>query len=261
MNTHIRVAPGDLFGDGVFETIHLRPDGPWLLHEHLARLVRSAAILGLPEPDLSELPAFTGEDIAVPGVDPGSDVPRALRIIYTGGRVHTAVTPIPPAVLRERRDGVRVITADLGVSVRRRPPWSISSAKSLSYAENFAARRWAVRQGADDMIWFATEGYALEAPTASVVWLAGGELCTVPPAEAGILPGITAAHLLSLAPSVGLRAAERMVTLDELVAADAIWLASSLRGLAEVTELDGKPRPHSPWTPRLLTLLGFPATS
>ena len=252
MNTHIRVAPADLFGDGVFETIHLRPDGPWLLDEHLARLVRSAAILGLPEPDLSGLPAH--------GDWARDDVPRterALRVIYTGGRVHTAVTPVPPGVLRERREGVRVITADLGVSVRRRPPWSISAAKSLSYAENFAARRWAVRQGADDMIWFSTEGYALEAPTASVVWLSGDELCTVPPAEAGILPGITAAHLLSLAPSAGLRPAERLVTLDELSSADAIWLASSLRGLAEVTELDGKPRPHSPWTSRLLTLLGF----
>jgi 4-amino-4-deoxychorismate lyase len=160
-------------------------------------------------------------------------------------------------VLRERRDGVRVISADQGISVRRRPPWSIAAAKSLSYGENFAARRWAVRQGADDLIWLSTEGYVLEAPTASVVWLTGGELCTVPPADAGILPGITAAHLLSLAPSTALNPVERMITLDELASAEAIWLASSLRGLAEVTELNGTPRPRSPWTPRLLTLLGF----
>ncbi|MEU8656620.1 aminotransferase class IV [Actinoplanes philippinensis] len=245
MNDRILVAPTDLLGDGVFETVHLRPEGPWLLDRHLARLCRSASILGLPEPDLTPI----RERVFVST--------GALRIIYTRSLLDVSVSPFPEAALRERRDGVRVLSADLGVSVRRRPPWSISAAKSLSYAENFAARRWAARQGADDLIWLSTEGYVLEAPTASVVWLAGDELCTVPPDEADILPGITAAHLLSLAPSLGLRAAERMITLPALAAADAIWLSSSLRGLAEVTALDGTPRARSPWTGRLLAALGF----
>ena len=246
MTDRILVAPTDLFGDGVFETLHLRPAGPWLLEEHLARLCRSAAILDMPAPDLAPVRRR-------PFPETG-----ALRILCTRSLLDMSVSPIPPTMLRERRDGVRVLSADQGISVRRRPPWSISSAKSLSYAANFAARRWAVRQGADDMIWFSTEGYVLEAPTASVVWLAGGTLCTVPAEEAGILPGITARHLLSRAGSVGLRAAEQMITLEGLAAADAIWLASSLRGLAEVRELDGVPRAGSPWTPRLLELLGFP---
>jgi 4-amino-4-deoxychorismate lyase len=240
----ILVTPADLLGDGVFETVLLRPSGPWLLDAHLARLSRSAALLDLPPPSVGS---------------PIQNLPEtgALRIIYTRNILDVSVSPIPPQVLRERRDGVRVISADRGISVRRRPPWSIAAAKSLSYGENFAARRWAVRQGADDLIWLSSEGYVLEAPTASVVWLTGDELCTVPPADAGILPGITAAHLLSLAPSIALKPVERMITLDELASAEAIWLASSLRGLAEVTELNGTPRPRSPWTPRLLTLLGF----
>ncbi|MEU4421129.1 aminotransferase class IV [Actinoplanes sp. NPDC024001] len=249
MSDRIPVSPGDLLGDGVFETMHLRPDGPWLLDAHLDRLARSAALLDLPAP-----PDLRGR-IAEEAVGTGT-----LRIIYTrGGVLHITVSGIPPQILRERRDGVRVISADLGVSAGRRPPWSITAAKSLSYASNFAARRWAARHGADDMIWLSTEGYVLEAPTASVVWLTGDALCTVPPAETGILPGITAAHLLSVAPSAGLRPAERMLTLPELAAADAIWLASSVRGLAEVISLDGVSRARSPWTPRLLDLLGFSA--
>src|SRR4051812_21216873 len=40
----------DDFGDGVFETLHLRDGRPWLLDEHLARLIRSAAALGLSLP-------------------------------------------------------------------------------------------------------------------------------------------------------------------------------------------------------------------
>lgn len=245
MNDRILVPPTDLMGDGVFETLHLRPAGPWLLDAHLARLAGSAALLDMPAPDLPHL----------------SDLPDSggMRVIYTRSVIDISVFPLPPAILRERQNGVRVISADLGVSVKR-PPWSVSAAKTLSYAENFAARRWAARQGADDLIWLSTEGYVLEAPTASVVWLTGDTLCTVPPAAAGILPGITAAHLLSVAPSVGLRPAERMITLAELAAADTIWLTSSLRGPAEVTSLDGVPRARSPWTPRLLDLLGYSAT-
>ena len=251
MTARIPVLPGDLLGDGVFETMHLRPDGPWLLDAHLTRLERSAVVLELPPPPRASTLARIGE--AVAGKPAG-----AVRVIYTrGGLLHASVSEIPQSVLRERRDGVRVISADLGVSALRRPPWSVGAAKSLSYASNFAARRWAARQGADDVVWLSTEGYALEAPTASLVWLAGDTLCTVPPATAGILPGITAAHLLSLAPSAGLRADQRMITLPELAGADAIWLASSLRGLAEVTSLDSAERVRSAWTPRLLGLLGF----
>ncbi|MEV6297938.1 aminotransferase class IV [Actinoplanes sp. NPDC051861] len=247
MSERILVPASDLLGDGIFETLHLRPSGPWLLSAHVDRLLESAALL--------ELPALSRNIVlsVVPAATSG-----ALRIVYTrSGLLHAGVSEIPPSVLRERRDGVRVISADLGVSAGRRPPWSLSAAKSLSYASNFAARRWAARHQAEDMVWLSSEGYALEAPTSSIVWLSGDELCTVPPAEAGILAGITAAHLLSVAPSVGLTPVERMITLPELAGADAIWLASSLRGLAEVVSLDGVARVRSPWTPRLLDLLGF----
>lgn len=248
VSDRLLVSAAELFGDGVFETVHLRPSGPWLLGAHLDRLARSAALL-----DLALPPSLT-EQIGSPAADPEG----ALRIMATRESLHITVSSIDPAVRRERREGIRLLSADLGVAVDRRPPWSLAAAKSLSYASNFAARRWAGRHDADDVVWLSSEGYVLEAPTASIVWLAGDTLGTVPPSQAPILPGITAAHLLSLAGSAGLRAAERMVTLPELASADAIWLASSLRGLAEAVSLDGAARARSPWTGRLQAMLGFP---
>jgi 4-amino-4-deoxychorismate lyase len=237
------VSAAELFGDGVFETVHLRPSGPWLLPAHLARLARSAALLDLPF-DPGSL------DIGSPSADPEG----ALRIMVTRESVHVATSPVSPAAIRERTTGLRLLSA---FSVDRPPPWSLAAAKSLSYASNFAARRWAARHHADDVVGLSGDGYVLEAPTASIVWLTGDTLCTVPASEAPILPGITAAHLLSVAGAAGLRAAERMVKLPELAAADAIWLASSLRGLAEAVSLDGVPRARSPWTGRLQALLGY----
>jgi 4-amino-4-deoxychorismate lyase len=247
---------GVLHGDGVFETVHLRASGPWLLGEHLARMGTSAAQLDLPLPGVDVLRSLALEAAAA-----WSGPEGALRLVCTRGpaggppTLYATVEAVPAAALRQRRGGIRLVTAAVG----GRPPWSLSAAKTISYAENLAARRWAGTRGADDVLWVGPDGYALEAPTASLVWLAGDTLCTVPPRRTGILPGLTAAALLGDARRLGLRAAHRMITADRLADADAIWLASSLRGLAEATSLDGKPRSPSGWTPRLLELLGFPA--
>lgn len=246
------MSPSELFGDGVFETVHLRSSGPWLLEAHLDRLARSAALLDFEVP-----PRPVVEERVATAVAAFAEPEGALRIILTRASLHVTVSVIPETVRRERRDGIRLITAGLGYAIGGRPPWSLTGAKSLSYASNFAAKRWAARQGADDVLWLSTDGYALEAPTASLVWLAGDDLCTVPAAEAQILPGTTAAHLLATAPDLGLHPTERMVTRDELTGADAVWLASALRGLAEAITLDAEPRTRSPWTPRLLDHLGF----
>jgi 4-amino-4-deoxychorismate lyase len=242
----------DDYGDGVFETLHLRDGHPWLRDEHLDRLARSAALLDLPLPPRPSLISLISRAAETRPSGEG-----ALRLICRRDLTYYAtVAAVPETARRERRDGIRLLTADLGVSVRR-PPWSLSGAKTLSYAENLAARRWAATQGADDMVWLSIEGYALEAPTASLVWLTDDTLCTVPAERTGILPGTTAAHLLSVAGELGLTADERLIKRDELAASDGIWLASALRGLAEATSLDGSPRRRSPWTPRLLELLGF----
>jgi 4-amino-4-deoxychorismate lyase len=249
----VPVSPAELFGDGVFETVHLRAGGPWLLDEHLDRLTRSAALLDLALPPRSSLTGRVTE-----AADGFTAAEGALRVICTRESVHVTVAAVPEATVRERRDGVRLISAGLGFALGGQPPWSLAGAKTLSYAPNFAARRWARAQGGDDLLWLTTDGYALEAPTASLVWLAGGDLCTVDPARAAILPGTTAAHLLTAAVAAGLRPVRRLVTIDELRGADAVWLASALRGLAEAVTLDGQPRARSPWTPRLLDLLGYP---
>jgi 4-amino-4-deoxychorismate lyase len=246
------VSPSELFGDGVFETVHLRSGTPWLLDEHLDRLARSASILELALPPRGQIASRVVQAAAGWTSDEG-----ALRILCTREALHVTVSAVPSSALRERRDGVRVLSADVGHGVGQRPAWALSGAKSLSYGSNFAARRWARQRGADDLLWVSLEGYALEAPTASLVWLSAGQLCTVPADDADILPGTTVRQLLSVASTLGLRAATRMILLPELRAAEGIWLASSLRGLAEVVSLDGAERARSPWTPRLLASLGY----
>ena len=254
---------GVLRGDGVFETMHVRAGRPWLLDDHLTRMAGSAARLGLALPPEPELAGLAAEACAHwPGEQEG-----ALRLVCTrgvedGGAV-TAVATISPvgvARLRARREGVTVATATLGypADARRAAPWLLSGVKSLSYAVNMASLRWAAEQGHDDVLWVSTDGWVLEAPTASLVWVDGEELCTVPAEPTGILAGCTARHLLGHAATLGLRAAERMIRPAELADVDGAWLTSSVRGVVEIRAVDGRPVPRSAHTGPIRRLLGFP---
>jgi 4-amino-4-deoxychorismate lyase len=254
---------GVLRGDGVFETLHVRRREPFQLDAHLDRMARSARLLGLALPARAALVELAGQACAAWP----PDAEGALRLVCTrgpedGGPVtaYATVAPISAVAQAQRRTGVDVITATLGVPVEARgsSPWLLGGAKTLSYAVNMATLRWAAERGAQDVLWVSVDGYALEAPTSTLVWLVDGVLCTVPAAATGILAGTTAGHLLGRAAELGLRADERLIRPADLESADGVWLASSVRGLAEVRALDGVPLGPSAETGRLQKLLGYP---
>jgi 4-amino-4-deoxychorismate lyase len=253
---------GALRGDGIFETMHVREGRPWLLAEHLARLADSARRLDLALPPTEAVAGLVDQACAAwPATTEG-----ALRLVCTrgpedGGEVtmYATVAGVGEGIHRARAAGVGLLTATLGIpaTVRADAPWLLGGAKTVSYAVNMATLRWAAAQGADDVLWVSTDGYALEAPTASLVWLDGDTLLTVPPAGTGVLAGITTRYLLDHAGEIGLGAGERMVRPPELSTMDGAWLASSVRGLAEVHTIDGAPVPVSPHTAPMRKLLGF----
>jgi 4-amino-4-deoxychorismate lyase len=253
---------GAVRGDGIFETMHVRAGTAWLLDEHLDRMARSADRLDLALPPKASLAGLAAE--AVGAWPAGAE--GALRLVCTRGpeagggvTVYATVAPIAEAVLRGRRDGLRLATASLGFAAdaRQRAPWLLAGAKTLSYAVNMASGRWAASQGADDVLWVSSDGWALEGPTSTLVWLDGDTLATVPVATTGILAGTTARHLLDNAAALGWTADERMITPAELAGADGAWFLSSVRGIAEIRSVDGTDLRPSAFTAKLRGFLGF----
>lgn len=241
---------GVLRGDGIFETMHVRAGQPWLRDEHLARMARSAARMALALPPQPELVDLSDQACA----EWPRDVEGALRLVCTRGpeaggpvTVFATVAPVSPASIRAR-DGIAVATASLGFAADARTgaPWLLGGVKSLSYAVNMASQRWATGHGVDDVLWVSADGYALEAPTSTLVWLTGTALCTVPAERTGILPGTTARWLLNHAGELGYTAEERMITPAELTTVDGAWLLSSVRGVAPIRTLDSAELPQSP---------------
>jgi 4-amino-4-deoxychorismate lyase len=163
---------------------------------------------------------------------------------------------VPAETLRQRDEGVSVVSLSLGIPAgfRATAPWLLGGAKTLSYAVNMAAQRHAHAAGADDVVFTSLEGRLLEGPTSTVVWAAGGRLHT-PPVETGILAGTTQARLFARAEADDWPTAVTPGTVEDLRAADAVWLLSGIRGAATVTRLDGVERGDAGLSQRVRELL------
>lgn len=248
---HIRADDlGLMRGDGVFETILVVAGQPRELGPHLDRLARSAAMLELPPPDRAQwercvravLDAWRG------------DAEMALKLVYTRGPEFGDGTPtgfalgmpIGAKTLRNRETGVRAVTLDRGYEpeIAARAPWLLLGAKSLSYAVNMAAIRYAEAHDAEEAIFIAADGSVLEGPTSSVVVVQGRTLRTTPPSS-GILPGTTQGALFRAAEQAGWVTKVEPLTRAELTEADGLFLASSVRKITRVRLLDGVALPDA----------------
>ncbi|MFM2719773.1 aminodeoxychorismate lyase [Microbacterium mcarthurae (nom. nud.)] len=232
-------------GDGVFESLgvvdgHAQEVGP-----HLDRLAHSARLCDLPAPNLDQWRAAIARVAVEAG--PGESV---IKLILSRG-VEDGPSPTAwvtlgdaPDNARSRTEGVRVATLDRGYALDTpsRAPWLLLGAKTLSYAVNMAAIREAKRRGADDAVFVTTDGFVLEAPTASVLLRFGDRFVTPAPA-AGILHGTTQLSLFALLERRGFRTAYETVPVQDLVRADAAWLLSSVRLAAPIAAVDGEVRP------------------
>ena len=254
---------GVVRGDGVFDALLASFGRAHHLDEHLARLAASASILQLPAPDDA---GYRRAVAAILDAWDWDDEPEAvLRTIMTRGpegldepNGWVMAAPLDDATKRERVEGVRVLILDRGFEGADVAPlpWLLPGAKSLSYGINMAAKRYAVANGADDVIFYAPSGKLLEGPTSSVVLDLDGELVT-PPLD-GILRSITIEELLAKAPDAGLTVRVAELQRDDLARCRGAWLLSSGRILARVTHADGTPLPASPLDADLMRLLEVP---
>ena len=230
-------------GDGVFESVAVLNGRTPYLDAHLARMSTSARLLALADPG----PAVWHALVTTVLADWPADVEGVCRLFLTRGlgegmpaTALALLAPVPAETVRQRMQGISVVSLGLGVPVdfRARAPWLLGGAKTLSYAVNMAALRHAHSIGADDVVLTSLEGQLLEGPTSTVVWAGGGSLRT-PQLETGILPGTTVARLFARAAAAGWRTATSWGTVADLHAADAVWLISGVRGAAPVHTLDG----------------------
>jgi 4-amino-4-deoxychorismate lyase len=237
---------GVLRGDGIFETVLVVDGKPRELGPHFDRLVRSAGMLDLPVPDRAAFDRATQAVLA--NWTGGAEM--ALKWVYTRGIEGGDGTPtafalgleIAEKVKRQRVDGIAAVTLERGIDegLADRAPWLLFGAKTLSYAVNMAALREADRRGAEEVVFTTSDGFVLEGPTSTVVAVTSGTLRT-PPSTLGILPGTTQAALFRAAEREGWTVKVEPLRVADLLDADGLFFASSVRKVTRVHTLDGEP--------------------
>ena len=253
-------------GDGVFETLLVRAGAACLVGSHLRRLAQSAEMMNLPAPDLEAWRRAI--ETAVQRWTVATDQDGALRLVYSRGResgseptAYLTVNPLPERVLAARRDGVDAVMLERGLPAdgAQEMPWLLAGAKTLSYAVNMAALRHAAARGADDVIFVSSDGFILEGPRSTVVIAvdggAGRPCLLTPPPWWPILRGTTQQALFEVARNSGYDCDYQALRPADLVAAQGIWLVSSITLGARVHTLDGRALPSSPMRDEMARLI------
>jgi 4-amino-4-deoxychorismate lyase len=245
-------------GDGVFETLLVMDGHVRKLPAHLRRLASSARLLELDVPghEAWERAIVTALDEYQRTVGPLQEV--VVKLVATRGvegaheaTCWVAASAPAPAAKRQREEGIDVILLDRGYDsdIAERAPWLLLGAKTLSYAVNMAALRYAHAHGADDVIFTSADGKVLEGPTSTVL-IAHAEKddagrvtlrrLVTPQLDSGILPGTSQGALFAAAKEAGWELGYGPLEPEDLFDADAVWLISSVRLLTPVNRIDGK---------------------
>jgi branched-chain amino acid aminotransferase len=228
---------GVTVGAGVFETLAVVDGVPFAWRRHHERLVRSGAALGIAIPPLAELRAGADALLTATGLRSGR-----LRVTVTAGEGPLGSGPSSgPPVATVVASPLAPADPHVDVVVA---PWTrnergaCAGLKTISYASNVRALRYAAELGAGEALFENTQGFLCEATGSNVFVVSGGVLRT-PPEQAGCLLGVTRSLLLELAPAAGITAIEADVTVAELAAADEAFLASTTRRVQPIRAVDG----------------------
>jgi 4-amino-4-deoxychorismate lyase len=253
-------------GDGVFETLLVRDGRACLIDAHLGRLSHSAKLIDLPKPDLSAWRHAI--DLATKQWVGDTSDEAMMRLVYSRGRergsaptAYVMVNPVTDRIAAVRNDGLAAITLprELPSAGVENMPWLLAGAKTLSYAINMAALRHADRHGAGDVIFVSSDGYILEGPRSTVVTATAGDdgnICLLtPPPWYPILRGTTQQALFAVARAKGYDCDYRALRVADLLAAQGIWLVSSITLAARVHTLDGQALPRASLTAEFAELV------
>ena len=119
--------------------------------------------------------------------------------------------------------------------------WKRCNIKSTALLGNVMHYQHGHAQGNNETILYNEDGELTEAAACNVYVVKNGIVAT-PFLDHQKLPGITRLMLLEILRKDGnIAVQERVVTMAELANADEVWISSSSKEIAPVTEIDGKP--------------------
>ena len=239
-------------GGAVFEGMRAYDGHVFLNIEHLERLQQSATMLDYHLPwSRDELTKAIEAVLWANQLDNAYIRPLAWRgaesvsIASPRARIHVAIAawdwPVETA-LGDGTSELRLVLSDW----RRPAPDTAPTASKCSglYMTGTLSRAAAARSGHDDALMLDMAGHVAETTVTNIVLVRDGRLLS--PLPTCFLDSLTKRHVFDLARGLGLSVHEGTVSLDDLDAADEVFVTGTSVELRPVVSLD-RPGKHSTW--------------
>ncbi len=247
-----RISPldrGFLFGDGIYEVIPYYNGQSVGLMPHIERMINGLAAIEIKSTltaddwktlldDLIARNGEVGENLGVyVHVSRGADVKR----------LHAYPENVEPTIfafafkIKDPEPADRTQAHQYSMITTEDLRWQRCHIKSTALLGNVIHYQEGHAAGADEAMLFNAKGELTEGSSTNVFIVKDGVVAT-PTQDNQILPGITRRIVLdSLKADGSIKVEERIITMDEVRAADEVWITSSSKEIAPVTKLDGKP--------------------
>jgi D-alanine transaminase len=236
---------GALFADGVYEVVRYYRGRARAMERHVARLRNSLEMIGLPwTPEVAGLPEASDALVkrnAMPDAKLYWQITRGAA-----PRDHVYPKTVSPTVLAISYPAEPL---DPGASAKAvkcillpDERWQNCHIKSLMLLPNVIAKNKAVEVGAYEAI-LHRDGQVTEGTSASLFVVIGkgsdAKVVTHPESR-WILPGVTRSMIIELAHGLGINVEERPYSVEELLAADEVFLTGTTTHVAGVVLVDEK---------------------
>jgi len=227
---------GLAYGFGFFETLRVQAGRPILLPAHLQRFERAWREFFRSAPPDVTWPDVIAQLIQRNGL---SSADAVVKLVAAAGKpegarsshvLFASAKPYAQRSVLSERPGLRLAVYP---HARHTP---LASHKTLNYMFYKLAGDWAKRQGSDEALILNADGSVSETNTANVCCVFGATACF--PASEHALPGTMAAEVRRLLTHWGFAVEERRVTVEELLAADHVFLTNSLMGAVPALSLE-----------------------
>ncbi|MHC4975546.1 MAG: branched-chain-amino-acid transaminase [Planctomycetota bacterium] len=233
-----------LYGDGVFEGIRAYNGRVFKMRSHLKRLMRSAEAIRLKVPySIDELADIIKQTLAANEISDGY-----IRLVVTRGvgtlGLHPFKCPKPTVICitdtiqlyppEMYEEGMPIIVAE-----RPRIPVECLDPriKSCNYMNNILAKIEAIDAGVLEALMLNTNGEVGECTGDNVFIVQEGCVFTPPP-EVGVLEGVTRSFVMDLCPSLDIPCKEEVLSLEDVLDADEVFLTGTAAEMIAVTKID-----------------------
>jgi D-alanine transaminase len=233
---------GFIYGDGIYDVVPIYNKKAFRITEHLARLLRSMATIGIQNPHTEA----QWRQLIAQVVDANGLNDQVVYIQVTRGvakRAHAFPKEVTPTVFimtnplvlpseKTRSEGVASVTMD-----DRR--WLNCQIKSTSLLGNVLAAEHAVQEGVLEVIQFRDD-YLTEG-SSSNIWVVKDSKLMAPPKDNLILEGIRYGLLEELCIAAGIPFTSRKITREEVFSADEVLMTSASKEILPIVKIDDQP--------------------